>query len=242
MLRPLMRTLTSRSRLAALGVALTWAAACSEPTRPAIDPSIEMQRFGLNSLTTRMEDGGYLTIHAIPRDTSFRWHPGHLIAAEVEVRSGDRERIRLTKAWCPNRSPTPFTYNCFTITLSMQDGHHAFDLAPRLAEIDARFTVVSVSGRFAGLVLFEESELVRSANRVASWPGVDFAGVSPHICTGVIGDLSCFPDSHLARPVRVDHGAPIPGDGIVQVVPGDTVWVSYRQPDGQVLRDWWVAR
>jgi hypothetical protein len=119
-------------------------------------------------------------------------------------------------------------------SLSMREGLHVADLTDHVAAIGGRFNLISVSGRFAVVTVFSPDDVIGHALRARSWPGVAVSQLSVTACADWAPSW-CYSRSWLTIPVPVDTGAAVPGDGIVQVRSGDTVTISYSQPDGGAL-------
>ncbi len=182
-----------------------------------------------------LRPGGILDIRALPADTTFRLRTGQRVLVEVGVSSGDRESVGLDRRLCPARERRwRSRYECFKFVIYMKEGFHAADLAEQVGAIGGRFNLISVSGRLAGVTVFSPDNVVGHAWRARSWPGVQVSELSHPSCH-FFAPPWCLSPSWLSRPVPVDTGAPVPGDGIIQVQPGDTVTMTYRQPDGRVL-------
>jgi hypothetical protein len=232
--------ISRRMRHAAGGavvLVLVAGAACSDPTGPVQHVSPWLRTFWLDYSTLR--HGGFLTIEAVPQNPEFRLGANQRVPVEVTVSSGDRETVELYRMTCPDRE-RGWKYNCFRFLVWMHEGHVAHDLEEHVAAIGGRMWVMGSSGRLAAIVVFEPGVVLRHAMDARSWPGVQLVETSLPVCNHAVehGPHSCPPNiSLLSRPLPVDTGAAVPGDGIVQVRSGDVIVVSHRQPSGAMLRD-----
>lgn len=214
----------------AAGLLLT--VACSDLFAPDrnVHPRLQELEFGW---FTRLRHGGLLYVDGVPADLGFRLQSSQRVPIELTVSSGDRETAGLYRFYCPPRE-RPQGFLCFQFGIGMRDGFHASDLAGHVAALGGRFTLISVSGSFADVTLFDADALVGAARRALRWPGVATVDLWYSGCQDTSPPW-CASLSRLTVPVPVDTGAAIPGDGIMQVRSGDTVTVSYRQPDGSAL-------
>ena len=192
---------------------------------PLVRPPLD--HVEIDDLATSLRHGGIIYLVGFPRDTSFRLAATQRVPVEVAVSSGDREEAGFYRAFCPPRERQGL-YNCFAFIILMDEGRDARDLGSHVAAMGGRFHIVSVSGRVAGVTLFDPRDLVERARRARSWLGVAYTELSFAGCQ----TPGCASRSHLMVPVPVDTGAAAMGDGVVQVRPGDTVVVVYHQPFG----------
>lgn len=209
----------------------TFAAACEYPFGPDEgDVLPEMTRINFGDLGTYLSDGGIVWLRGVPRDTSFRLQRNQRVPVRLSATSGDQEEVGLYRLDCPAREGG-YTYRCFEFSIFYAEGHDMAEIEKRVAAIGGRFQIRS--SRFASIVLFDDpDEVMRRAREAGSWPGVASPWFSPVGCHPA-GCPTQF--NVLSLPVRVDHGPPIPGDGILQVSPGDTLRYTYTQPTGQTL-------
>ena len=112
----------------------------------------------------------------------------------------------------------------------LYNGYHADSLRPRLRSIDGRYTVVSISGRYAGITLFSD-DVDGAIRTVASWPGVrSVEKAGPLFLADAAAGFGAF--SWLQAQAPFDPGTPIPGNRRLEVQHGDVLTATYRQPDG----------
>lgn len=215
-----------------MGAVLTATVACSDPVGPGRMVQPQLRTLSLSLLAPNLyPHGGLLNVDARTADTSFRLQRDQRVPAEVSASSGDRETARLFLRSCPARD-RGLGYPCFRFQIGMKQGHQAAEVADHVAAIGGRFYLLSPS--FGGVTVFYP-EVVETARRAAQWPGVDhtalmgYGGGCPMGCSIPLG-------THLFVPMPVDVGEAIPGDGIVQVQPGDLLTVTYQQPGGGTVR------
>lgn len=212
----------------AAGLALT--VACADLLGPLRNVTPELAALDLDlSLLS-----GIMHINGLPTDTSFRLASGQRVPVEITVSSGDREDAGLYRTWCPPRPHGPY-FNCFRFSIGMESGIDVRTLSQRVGGIGGRWEHIYSGGWLAEVTLFYP-DAIRGARRARSWPGVKFVELSwPGSGALQSGLGSPLPVGDLTAPVLVDTGAAVPRDGTMQVRPGDTVVVLYRQPDGRVL-------
>lgn len=213
--------------------ALFLTTACSDLAGPDRSVAPRLRALAIDDLATSLRQGGIIYINGYPEDTAFRLESQQRAPVEVSVTSGDRETVGLFRLFCPPRQRS-WGYHCFDFSVVMQDGFTATDISGLVAGAGGRFNIVSVSGRYAAVTMFDPGDLVRRARQARSWPGVAYTElVFPGGCLQAV--QGCASQSDLLLPLPVDTGAAVLGDGIVQVRSGDTVSVSYRQPDGLTI-------
>ena len=209
-------------RLAAVFAAL----ACGSSTAPKV--SIIQPALRIFDASEESVNGpeGFLSILAVSVDPKHEFQPDERAPVEILSSGGDKEELFFRPGIC--RDPVYLLVFCDGIAIGMTDGYHADSLRPKLAEINGRFTVVSISGRYAGITLFS-GDVDHAIRTVASWPGVKIVEKS---------GLLVLLESHFATfswlRVRApfDPGMPIPGNGRLEVQHGDVLTATYRQPDG----------
>jgi hypothetical protein len=205
---------------------------CADLFGPNRTVEPQLSQIFIDDLTTSLRDGGVLYVHASPMDTTIRLQIGQRVPIQISVTSGDREDAGLYRLLCPPRDRGDH-YRCFDFVVYMRDGVDVRTVAERLRALNGRFELVSSSGRFATVTLFETDDLVRRARDARDWPGVLFTELTGVACQRDVP--TCVSLSDLLVPIPVDTGAAAPGDGIIQVRSGDTVIVAYAQPEGGTL-------
>jgi len=208
-------------------------ATCSDLSGPGAGGYVtpELRHLSFHYLETSYPDGGVLSIDGAPADTSFRLRQGQRVPVEIEVSSGDREEVGFYRELCPIQERVP-VYDCFSSAVAVHADVHVAYLASHVAAIGGRFTMVFPRGVGGVVAVFDPEDLVRKARRAASWPGVRLVELKSSACPGIALQCRSETRSRLRLPVPVDTGVAVPGDGIVQIRPGDTVTVTYRQPGG----------
>ena len=180
-----------------------------------------------NDVDANLRHGGLLELYGSLADTALRLQEYERIPLEITATSGDSETMGFFNLLCPNRARIRGRHHCFRFDIVMQQGHDPSEVAPYLAAMGGRFNFTSGSW-FAAVTIFETGNIVRNAHDAMSWPGVRFVELSRPLCLG-----SC---PSLTVPVRIDTGAAIVSDGILQVRSADTITVSYGNPSGGPLR------
>jgi hypothetical protein len=216
----------------AAATALLLVAGCREMFGPdrAVRPQMRALEIPYLSLTS-----GIMRVDGFPADTAFRLEVRQSVPIEITVSSGDRESTALYPAFCPPRPEGRF-YVCFEFDIGMQPGYDILSLNDYVAGIGGRMQFVNIFHTWGHVVLFDPSEVVSRARKALSWPGVRYVELGG--LGGCAADgSSCVVDwSRVTRPVYVTTGAARPDDGIVEMQPGDTVTVTYRQPDGSTVQ------
>lgn len=207
----------------------TFAAACDYPFGPDEGEVLPtLTRISFADLGNTLNDGGVLWLMGLPSDTSFRLLRKQRVPVQLSSSSGDHEEFGLYRLDCPGREGG-YIFRCFRFSISFAEEYDMAEIERRVAAIGGRFYIRSSS--LASIVVFDPDAVMRHARDAGSWPGVWyswFAGIGCiDLCPPIFNELTL--------PVRVDHGPPIPGDGILQVSPGDTLRYTYTQPTGQTL-------
>lgn len=201
-------------------------AACEYPFAPEggeRNPHVSFVSF--DGFSSRVADGGALTIGAFPSDESFRLQPKQWVPIEIATSSGDVETLRLHSAICPAGERWA-AYTCFQFHISLAPEHDLDEIQARVAAIGGRIVTMSSS---LVTVTMPQPNILRYAREADSWPGVAWAWTS---VPGCFPGGGCPSGARLRVPVPVDFGSPRPGDRVLQLQPGDTVRVVYSQPNG----------
>jgi hypothetical protein len=183
----------------------------------------------VDSFFSVLRDSGLVVVTAIPIDTVSR--PGSSERVRLYLRSdaGDSETIDLGPRLC---GPPATAYDCTSLSILLKDGHRATDLQPVLASIPARLWLVSISGLLAGVRVFDRDRVDGAMRLLASQPAVRAVERDSPGWTDT-PPLAAF--AELSGALPLDFAQPVRGDGTLQSRPGDTLRVSYRQPDGTTL-------
>lgn len=209
------------------------ATGCSEPSGPGEGAPVmpELTDLSASYEDTGLPHGGVLIIEGAPADTSFRLKRAQRAPVEIEVTSGDREEVGLYRRLCaPRERDWPF--HCFSFLALTREGTHVTDLADDVAANRGRLTTVIATGDGGVIKVLDPEDLLRTARRAESWPGVQPVSLNYLACVESTPVCLAGVGSRLHLPVPVDTGAAVPGDGIVQIRPGDTITVTYRHPGG----------
>jgi hypothetical protein len=118
----------------------------------------------------------------------------------------------------------------------MDSGYQAQQLRPVMDQIPARFILVSVSGRVAGIWVFDQARVNDAIAILARQPGVKYVGLALLFSTGAGSAVS--PELEGALPL--DFARAVPRDGHLQARSGDTLTVTYAQPTGVLLSNQFV--
>jgi hypothetical protein len=202
--------------------------ACRSPTDAPltlVHPEIEALRFEIWGYPDPTR--GVLEVSATPADYAFRLTPGEAVPVRIETGAGETEWLALRPTWCGN-----VEYHCYRLGLSLDPELDLDRLVADLTTVQARLLFRSVSRRI-GSAMVLAGDVREAAERARSFHGVQAAYLSDPFFQAV--DVAPFLAS-ISRPMAVDTGAPIPGDGLLQLKSGDVLAVSYEQPDGTVLR------
>lgn len=212
-----------------------FAAACDYPFGPdggEVLPTlagIGLADLGRGGIGNIGNDSGIVWLWGTPSDTSFRLQRNQRVPARLVSSSGDEEQVGLYRLECPAREGG-YVFSCFNFLILFAEGYDMAEIERRVAAIGGRFALRTSS--FASIVIFEPDATMRRAREAGSWPGVAY----PWFPTRACDPFGCSSLAHeLTLPVRLDYGPPIPGDGTLQVTPGDTIHYSYTQPTGQTL-------
>lgn len=220
-----------------LATCLAGAASCVDSLSPGrlSDARPWLRSLSFDDISTHLTDGGTVVLLAVPTDSTFSLELDQRVPVDVVASSGDHEEVGLYNVLCPTRQRLPGHFQCFLLDVSMEAGHDATEIASELQAAGGRFLFISATGWFAQLVFFSPVDPVGRALRARSWPGVATVELPP---LGCVFGPAC---PSLTAPLAVAGGAASQGDGVLQIRPGDTVVVSYRQPDGSALRTQLVA-
>jgi hypothetical protein len=227
-----------RSFVPAATAVMLSATACSGAFEPAQDPPT----LGSVSVITWMYDRvdpaeGYVEIAGSAADPQFEAHARSGFPVEVRSSSGDAEQALFRRSICgPDAGGA--LWDCHGIIIGMAAGHSVHDVYPNVRAMGARFRAVSPIGASAGVRLFGTS--VNDALRIARrWPGVTSADLNE---IGFPADGGTFAIGRfLSASIRLDYRSPVRGNGILEAAHGDTLRMTYTQPDGSLLIREWLA-
>lgn len=208
--------------------------ACSDLTEPVQQPQeIEDIAFETKVWWAASPPEGILTVGAWAADPAFRATERTRLPLAVRTSAGDAEQATFKKALC-GRDPDRAPWICDEIVIDMDEGFSVQDLHPRLRDLEGRYTTPPSIGRFAGVHLFAIS-LDDAIRTVSRWPGVK--RVEPSFVFQAPWSTRPW-DEWLGRAlgasIKLDVASPIVGNGIIELLEGDTLTVRYVQPDSTV--------
>jgi hypothetical protein len=206
---------------------------CDDPLEPEVELRPELL---LLSVVEPREDKGFFTVRAQPANYERGLPATGSVPVSLSVSSGDEEQVGLRPMFCPDRRPPAEFFRCFLFQVELEHESAIDGVAREAAQVGG---VLSINYSVYGyVVLFRPDDIVAHARRAGSWDGVRAARL-----IGMPGCMigPCIAPGWLEIPVRVAVSPPVPGDGVVQVVSGDTVFARYQQPGGQVLEAWSVV-
>jgi hypothetical protein len=171
-----------------------------------------------------IRDSGMIVFIAQPLDTSFRLPPNARLRVRVTTSSGDSEDLGFWSYMCGQR-------DCSAISIRMESGHDVQELQSVIYTIPARFGPGTLSGRTGGVRLFDPRNMSGAIGLIASQKNVDIVeqtGIG--VAIGVP-----FPYSQVLCAAPIDFTPPKLNDGTIQVRSGQTIQITYTQPDQSVL-------
>jgi len=149
------------------------------------------------------------------------------VRVQATTTSGDRETVTLGSPWCPVASPHA-QVSCYHFVIWRDPEADTLELHRRVRESGAR----AVSGSPLWWVYSAARGTVIGRARAArSWPGVTL--VSPGDAPCLHFDCSVI---YVTGVLPVTNAVASRGDGVLQVVSGDTVALEYESASGVQLR------
>lgn len=217
---------------AVLGMGLT--CACCHSLEPIVHVRPLLSVVNVDDFTSSFVDWGLVAVSGLPADTSYRLGSREQIPVSITASGGDTESVELSSLAC---GEPPAVYACHELELEMDSGYQAQQLRPSMDQIPARFILVSVSGRVAGIWVFDEARVNDAIAILARQPGVKYVGLALLGAAGGGGSVS--PELEGAAPL--DFAPVIPRDGHLQARTGDTLTVAYDQANGTQLKSQFVV-
>lgn len=140
-----------------------------------------------------------------------------VVRVRVRTTGGDEEQIELLPAsgFLPRQ-----------LVVSMRDGEHLASLRARLGAARLRFGSFGITGE-NGLLHVVDGDPAAALARVRGWPEVRNA--SPNAVVSMDG---AGPGSPVVGTLPMDEADPVPGNGTLELRPGETAAVEYRGADG----------
>ena len=213
----------SSFRSLALACAL---ASCSDATAPVvITPTLHS--LGTPRVNFPLERG-FLEVGAGLDVSAPSVRPYERVRVRVETSAGDLEWLYLERTFCGQ------WFLCNSVSVSMREGHTLFEVVPLVPLHFARWDGATADFRHGVLrpVRNEETDLLIARLRLHS-------GTQEVMRTsiGFLACEECVPDigRSISDLLPSSDGAVRREDGIVQLAIGDTVVVTYSQPDGSTL-------
>jgi hypothetical protein len=194
---------------------------------PPVFVEAQLDRIWIEPSYSAFQDAGVLVVMGAPTDTAFRLPENARLRVEIETSGGDSEDFAFQRKIC-----SPGDRDCTGLSIVMKDGHHANELRAAFDGRIARLYSVSVSGRFAGIRVFDIRSLNPTMDMLSKNSTIE--SVSPHGFGVIIGGPS-LAYSHVLASLPLDYQAPRQRDGVIQSGSGQTITVRYEQPDGTSL-------
>lgn len=209
-------------------------AACAEPPTYGSNGARAIEGLAVDWFAPPVHPGGVLSIEAMLSDTLTPLSKGEGLPLVIASSRGDLERVGLRSLLCPIRAEGGYRHYCLGLVVTMKPGNDVLEIEPRLREWGGRFRLVAPRRQFASVLVIQREDVVSRVKDIETWPGVQsayfegrpaFAFGAPQVSLRALLHTTLAVES---SPVRV-------GDGVVQAVPGDTIYLSYRQPSGAML-------
>ena len=213
---------------------------CSDLARSRLsDVLIRPQLSSLELGGSALHTGGVLAIVAVAADPSMRVLAEERLQVRVRTESGDAETVELEREVCDGGV-------CGNFSVSMDEGVSVTTLLPLMAEFPhggvgadvalsqrypARFTTLSETGRSGRGYVWRNADMPRFMSELRSEAGVRLVSRVLLVC-----GFNCPPrHSYLAGYRPLDDRTPQADNGWIEAHPGDTITVSYLQPNGGQL-------
>ena len=147
----------------------------------------------------------------------------------LETSNGDVERPLLQRQFC-----APGPYSCTLVSVTMHEGATISDIAPRIASSVARWWIVCQSQTCGALRVFNPAKVEELIFYLRTLPGIAIAQQDPVRSVGA--DPPPDKERPLISTLPLSNSPATPHDGILQAAAGDSIFVTYRQPDGAILK------
>ncbi|MGH7637555.1 MAG: hypothetical protein ACREOK_07875 [Gemmatimonadaceae bacterium] len=210
-------------RLAALGGLLGSVATCDGPTEPIRYPTVQLRSLSISDDAV-LKDSGLLVVAAAPQDTTRVLTPNERLKLDLTTSTGDAESFELGPIVCDD-----YQMACHYLDVLMKDGRHVKELFALLNVVPARVEQASFGGEIGGIFVFHPERASAAVRQLEQHPAVRAAERSHFAAFPVLRKWGQYGGLPL------DFREIMPGDGILQAQPGDTVEVRYQQPDGSTL-------
>lgn len=140
------------------------------PPSPPVFVEAQLDSIWFEPFYEALQDFGVFVVMGAPTDTSFRLAENARLRLEVTTSGGDSEDFAFQRYICP-----PGNRDCTGLAVLMKDGHHASQLNSALDGNTARLYSVSISGRFAGIRVFDMRAVQPTLPLLSKNPGVSSA-------------------------------------------------------------------
>lgn len=196
---------------------------CGSWLEPARRPTPDLVSIGYDG-RSRLGPGGVLIISGFPSDTSYRLDRDDLIL-EISTSTGDTVVAQFRRAFCPVRE-RGFRYFCSDFLVVMESGLNTSTLLRLVSEIGGRFGGSGPGGPVGSITVISPNGIAARVQEAERWPGVAMATFSRILCDA---GTRCFSRSQIESIVPVEIGSPVSGDGVLQVMPRDTIRARYER-------------
>lgn len=149
------------------------------------------------------------------------------LSVTIRTSRGDSETVGMWHSWCPDGDPN--RDHCYAVTVVVFRDANRSEIQRKLNNL-GMITTGADDGTLAWSVVgFNPQAIEKQAQTIARWDGVEgVIGVGVHYAEN--------PAKSVAAPIRVSTGAPVIGDGRLQLQEGDVLTGIYVNPSGDTLR------
>ncbi len=210
-------------------------AACSGsgPIGPSIVPDRSLNWIQVDEPSSVWKADGFVAFRAELATQALKEH--ERIEVDVTVSSGDSEAVLLHTLYS-----RPGPRDRTLVVVVMKDGHSITEIDHLVPSEQGRWFLRPASLTFGSIRVFVLEDVDGLINVLKPHPRV------AEVFQDMIGFPGIDPLPDVTREVfgalPLDRGPPQASDGFIRYLPGDTVTVRYRQPDGTVLQHQVVAR
>ncbi len=175
----------------------------------------------------RFIDGVFI-VHAVHVDPSYVIPEHGRLTIEVSTARGEAEQVILRPRICGNGYQS-----CTRFSFITKSEYQAVDVIALINELPAWFSWQASS---IPQIAFAE---VLSGSSLSSFDAVQIVEEWSEVESAEVGSVSTFeggpPGQMFDGLALLDFTDPVPEDGQIQVLAGDTLLVAYQQPDGTIL-------
>jgi hypothetical protein len=217
--------------------------ACTQPVEPnpAADPEIASLEIDAEALRS-----GLLVVRAVPVEPTVVAAKRAAIELSVQTSSGATRMMAAEPEVCVVPPGTGLTdplgndytgaeYVCNQFLMGLVSPSDAWRLGPHLDAIDGhlRLPPYIEHGPISASVRIFSGDVFEAMRAAKKWPGVRYVEISGFWYTAAGPP---HPPAFVGA-VAVDLDGQQPGSRSLVVRPGDTITVTYRQPDGTTLTE-----